>query len=430
MLFSKLKLPTIAESAVKYTAANFLNAVVPILLLPFLTSYLSKEDYGLVSLFQVFVMIILPCAGFNGQAAVEREYFNANKEFSTYVSNSIFLVFLSGSFILLIGIIFNQQLSRYTDFPAEYLWVVPVYCIFHNACEILLSVWRLHNKATYYGLFRIGRTLLEVFASIYLVTRLTNGWFGRVEGMLLAAALFAILAIIFLKQMRFLVLKWKTEYVRDILKFGIPLIPHILGGVVMVYSDRLFITKMVGLSETGSYTVGYQVAMAIALLQSSFNLAWVPWFYSKLNLNSATVNRKIVKITYWYCLIILSCALLLTLVSPLIFHIFVNKLYHDSIQFVFWIALGFAFDGMYKMMVNYIFYIKKTYIISLITFLTAILNLGLNYSFILEYGAVGAAKATALCMFFEFIVVWWISNRIFPMPWRLSKMQDTLEAKS
>lgn len=416
-LIPKFQIPKFASSAFKYTAANFLNAIVPILLLPVLTAYLSKEDYGLVSMFQVMIMIALPFIGLNSQGAIEREFFNDRYDFAEYITNAIAILSISGALIFLIFQIFGTTISLLVDFPVKFLWLVPTYCICHNVCEVLLSYWRVNNKPTTYGLFRVSRTLVEVGLSVFLVTVALKGWTGRLEGMAITAFIFGGLAIIFLFRARLMKFYWSAEQIKDILKFGVPLIPHTLGSVIMIYSDRIFITKMIGLADTGVYTVGYQVAMAISLLQSSFNLAWVPWFYEKLNQKSASINRQIVKFTYGYFLVILFCVAVLTISTPLIFKIFINKSYQDAIQFVFWIALGFAFDGMYKMVVNYIFYIKKTYIISLITLLTATLNLALNYILISRYGALGAAKATAISMFCEFVAVWWISKRIYPMPW-------------
>lgn len=418
-LLKKIKLPIFASSAIKYTAANFLNAIVPILLLPILTAYLSKEEYGLVAIFQVMVMATLPIVGLNSQSAVEREFFSAKYNFKKYVSNACIILLISGSIVLLVTLILGDVISSLSEFPSELLWVVPIYCICHNICEIQLTVWRVKNRPSAYGLFRIARTFVEIGLSVLLVTVLTKGWIGRIEGMLWAAVLFGLMSIVFLFREGSLIMGLSKTYVKDIITFGVPLIPHTLGGIVMIYSDRIFITKMIGIADTGAYTVGFQVAMAISLLQSSFNLAWIPWFYDRLNQKDDRINIQIVRITYWYFLIILICTLILTLVAPMIFEIFIHKSYHDAIQFVFWIALGFSFDGMYKMVVNYIFYLKKTYIISIITLFTALLNLVLNYFFITSFAAIGAAKATALCLFFEFIVVWFISSRIYPMPWRL-----------
>ena len=410
-------LPKFIRSAFFYTAANLLNAIVPILLLPVLTSFLTKEDYGLVSIFQVLVMIMLPLTGLNAHAAVEREYFNKKHTFATYTSSAVYLQLVS-SIITAAGLLmFGASISRWIEFPQPYLWMIAVYCLCHNLSEVLLSIWRVENRALNYGIFRISRTVLELGLSVALVSVFSQGWLGRIQGMILAAAISSLVAITLFFKKGFFRIKVDSNSVKDIVRFGIPLVPHVLGGVVIIYSDRIFITKMVSLEETGSYTVGYQVAMAIALLQSSFNLAWVPWFYEKLQLNQHADKIKFVRFTYLYNAFLLVSSVALTLASPLLFQLFINASYVDSIQFVFWIALAFAFDGMYKMVVNYIFFLKKTYLVSIITFATAALNLLLNFYFIKLYGAVGAAKATALCMFLQFITVWIISNRQYPMPW-------------
>jgi O-antigen/teichoic acid export membrane protein len=412
-----MKIPAFLRSAALYTAANLLNAVVPILLLPVLTHYLTKEDYGLVSLFQVMIMVILPFAGLNIQGAIEREYFNKRFEFKSYLASGLYILFFSSAMVLVIVIIFRSSISALIEFPEMYLWSIVMYCLCHNLSEVVLSLWRVENKPVLFGLFRIGRTLTDVVISILFVTLLKYGWLGRIEGMVITAVLFSIIAFFILFKKGFVTAAFDLTKVKDIIKFGVPLIPHTLSGVIMIYSDRIFITKMEGLSETGSYAVGFQVAMGISLLQASFNLAWVPWFYEKLELNSDIYKRKIVKFTYLYNLCILMAAIALTLVSPILFKLFIDKDYYDSMQFVFWIALGFAFDGMYKMLVNYIFFVKKTHIISVVTISVAILNLILNYFFITWYGAIGAAKATAVCMLVEFIGIWIISNRLYPMPW-------------
>ena len=411
-----MNIPSFFRSAFIYTSSNLINALIPILLLPFLTAYLSKEDYGIVALFQVMVMILLPFVGFSASAAIERGYYE-NRDFPPYVTNGIYLVGITGGAFLLAALVFNRFLGGLTDFPAEYFWTIPLYCICQNASEIVLSYWRLKNQAVQYGMFRIGRTILEVGLSITLVAVYSKGWIGRMDAMAVSMGLFSILALLVLYKKNLLAGGARKKDIQGIARFGAPLIPHVLGGIIMVYSDRIFITKMVGLAETGSYTVGYQVAMAISLLQSSFNLAWVPWFYSKLNQNDETIKLKIVKFTYLYNVLILMCAIGLTLVAPLIFKVFINKNYNDSIQFVWWVALGFAFDGMYKMKVSYLFYLKKTHIVSVVTFGVAILNLILNYFLIKSFGAIGAAQATAICLFCEYVIIWMVSARMYKMPW-------------
>lgn len=87
--------------------------------------------------------------------------------------------------------------------------------------------------------------------------------------------------------------------------------------------------------------------------------------------------------------------------------------------YVLWIALGYAFNGMYKMVVNYIFYVKKTYILAWITFITATINVILSYYLIKLNGALGSAQGTMLAFFFSYIFTWILSSRVYKMPWNL-----------
>jgi Na+-driven multidrug efflux pump len=67
--------------------------------------------------------------------------------------------------------------------------------------------------------------------------------------------------------------------------------------------------------------------------------------------------------------------------------------------------------------VNYFFFLKKTVPVSIITFLSAMINLVLNYFLILNYGAVGAAQAAVIAFLVQFIIMWYISAKYYPMPW-------------
>ena len=109
--------------------------------------------------------------------------------------------------------------------------------------------------------------------------------------------------------------------------------------------------------------------------------------------------------------------LFLTLLVPFVFDNFIDKKFEKAQIYVFWISLSFAFSGMYKMVTNYIFYIKKTYILAWVTFFSSIINLILNYFLITKYGPVGVAIATALTSFIFFVLTWYISNRLYSMPW-------------
>lgn len=403
-----------------YTFANVLNASIPFFLLPILTNTLTPEDYGLISIFQLILSLTIPFTGLNVEGAVSREYFSDNKEeshFSKYVSNTVMIVVIVS--IIVLGLVFlsGDYIQELTDFPEPWLWVVVVCAFSNNISEILLAVWQVKYKSIQYSLFRIVKTLVELGLSVFLILTINRSWESRINGQLIASIIFVVLAFFFLYKEKLLKRHLDKSNVIDILKFGIPLIPHVTGGVIITMIDRLYIAKMIGVSEAGLYAVGFQVAQIISLVQNSFNVAWVPWFYGKLNEKSEKTNLKIVKFTYLYFVLMIGISFLLSIFTPFIFKFVIGKEYSKAVGFVFWIALGFAFNGMYKMVVNYFFYIKQTYWVSIITFLTAMINLFLIFFLIKKNGAIGAAQSTAIAFFIQFILVWALSAKKYKMPW-------------
>ena len=68
-------------------------------------------------------------------------------------------------------------------------------------------------------------------------------------------------------------------------------------------------------------------------------------------------------------------------------------------------------------MANYILYEKKTYILSALTFCSALVNLGLNYWWIHKWGTIGAAYASVASLLL-FLFSWLLAHRVHPMPWQ------------
>ena len=59
-----------------YTFVGFLNAGVGFLILPILTHYLTPEDYGIISLMNTYVQILMPIIGLSTASYISVEYYN------------------------------------------------------------------------------------------------------------------------------------------------------------------------------------------------------------------------------------------------------------------------------------------------------------------------------------------------------------------
>ena len=404
------------KSIGSYTLVNIINKGIPFLLLPVLTNYLTTEDFGLLTNIESLIVIAVALIGINFSSAVTRQFVKKNVELKKYVSTVFRIVLVSFGIVSILFSSFTQVICEWTAIPKDVLYAISIFALLDNLMEVVLALWRMEDKPFKYGAFRISRTLVEVIITLTFVVGLKYNWQGRFYGLYIAGACSGIFALFYLVSNKYLNSGFKKIYKTHFLKFGLPLIPHTISGVVIMYSDKLIITKYLGIGENGIYSVAFTIGMAISLLQNSFNQAWVPWLFKKLALGIEAEKKKLVKITYLYMIGMLIMAFLLWLITPLIY-LFLGEDFLEGMSVVAIIGMGFAFNGMYKMMVNYIFYSEKTQVISFITIGVAILNVSLSIYLIQDYGIMGTAYASSISFFVQFIVTWYISNRIFPMPW-------------
>lgn len=401
-----------------YVLANVASASPPFLLLPFLTRSLSQEDYGLVSMFQVLLVIATPFLGLNFHGAISKKFFDlSSDEHAQYVGSSLRLLLGVLGILAVCSLVASCFFKTIFKLSSSWLIIVVLAAFAQAVCNIVLVNMQVRGHAVRYGVFRFCQTLADLLLSFLLVVNLNLSWRGRVLGQFVALLVFAAIGVGILAKWNWIKRSDSKEYARHALSFGLPLIPHALGSVLIAVSDRMFITTLVGVQEMGVYTVGFQVAAAMAMLLNSFNEAWIPWLFSRLNDQRSELRSEIVKVTYLGFLLLLAIALGLGWGAPLIFRVFVGAKFEAGARFVIWLALGHAFSGMYRMVVGYLFYTEKTGRLSIVTMSTALFNIMLSYFLIRSQGSIGAAQATMFANFTAFVLTWIMAAKAFKMPW-------------
>ncbi len=410
------------RSAGVYTVTNILSNAIPFLLLPIFTRYLTPQDYGIVAMFTVVIGMVSVFIGLSVNGAIARQYYEKDSvDFSAYMGNCLYILIGSTIVVAIAFLLFPGFISKYTAIPVNWLWAVIVSSIAQFIIAVTLLIWQVEVKPIKYGLFQIFLTLSNIGLSVFFIVFLKMNWSGRINAQVISTSIFAFFGLIILFKNHYIKFKFNKKYLKNALSFGVPLIPHSFGGLAMTMMGRLLVTNMVGVAETGIYTVGVQVGTIISLLASSFNSAYFPWLFSQLKKESVSIKLKIVKLTYFYYVAILLLAILLSLFAPWFLNFFLGKNFITASKFVIWIALGAAFNGMYFMVTNYIFYTQKTYLLTWGTFITSAFSFVITYFLIKLNGSIGAAQGMAISFFMLFVLTWVFSSKVYKMPWFFKK---------
>lgn len=406
-----------------YLFSNILNGVIPFILLPILTRYLSPSEYGEVAMFQTLLGALGAFVGITFVGAAGRKYYDDDikqSELAEFIGSCIQLVLIFSLIVLSIFFLFQNQLSEWVGIKSEYiLWAVLV-----ASCTVIIRIrlgqWQVQKKAIKYGVLQISQSLFNMLLSLLLVVVLLKGAEGRINAQIIISLIFVIVALFLLKKDKLLkILTWRKDYLVEALRFGVPLIPHTAGAFLLMSVDRFVINKEIGLAEAGIYMVAVQLTTTIGLVFDAINKAYVPWLFEKLKADQYKEKRKIVKLTYiWFFLIILG-VMLVFLIGPQLVVLIAGEQYAQAGRVVGWLALGQGFQGMYFMVTNYIFFSKKTGLLSVASISSGVLNLILLIVLVRLLGLEGAAIAFAISMGIRFLLIWWIAHKRHPMPWRL-----------
>ncbi|MEQ1657139.1 MAG: oligosaccharide flippase family protein [Hylemonella sp.] len=412
---------SLLSGSVVYLAANVLSAMLPFALLPVLTRYLNPEEYGVIAMFQALVIGLGAFVGLGVAGAAGRKYYDdhpGKDELRDFIGACMQVTLMSGLLTLVGVVLLRSQVMDWLGLDIDWLVLAVFVAAATVVVQIRLGQWQVRKEAFHYATLQVSQSAFAVALSILLVIVFSMGERGRIWALIVAACLAALVSWRLLLRDGLLRLGgWSSSHMRDALSFGLPLIPHVLGGFMLASADRLVINASLGLSETGLYTVAVQLVSVMGLVFSAINNAYVPWLFERLKNGVETEKHRIVRYTYvWFGLIILSVGLAFA-AGPWLVVLIAGEQYEAAGDVIGWLALSQAFGGMYLMVTNYIFYSKRTAYLAFSTLLSGLLNVALLVPLVNGHGLKGAAAASCIASGVQFGVTWWLASRLHPMPW-------------
>ncbi|TLY91398.1 MAG: hypothetical protein E6K40_14960 [Gammaproteobacteria bacterium] len=405
-------------SAVVYALTNAISAAISLLVLPVLTRVLTPEEYGRVAMFSVVLTLFGAFTGLNVHGAIGIRYFEKKQiDFPRYVATCLIILAVSTLVVLALVCLLLPWLELAAKLPARWLLAAVLVSAAQTLIQAQLAIWQSARQPWAYGALRLGQSILDGSISLVLVLALGLAWEGRVAGIASAAGLIGVVTLLLLVRHGWVRFPGKRDYAHNALRFGIPLVPHVVGGMLLVMIDRVMISNVLDIASTGIYMVALQVGMVLGLATDSFNRAYAPWLLATLTERQPGRDAAIVRFTYGYFLVVCVIAVLLGVFAPAILGILVGDKFRAAAPIVVYITLGFAFGGMYYMVTNYVFFAGRTASLAAITTISGVSNVALTYWLLHRSGVIGAAQAFMLAQALLFGGTWWLAHRSRPMPW-------------
>ena len=409
-----------AQNVSTYFVANVLNGIIPFLLLPILTRFLTVESYGQVALFQSLYWAISAFVGITIAGASDRKYFEISdtQHLSDFIGVCFQICLCLTIATSCIFYFFQAEFSSLFGIAPQYIFIAIIVAASISISQIRLGQWQARGQSLSFGIFQVLQSALIVLIATLLIVVFNFNELGRILAQVMISGIFALAAIYLLykdKLLNFFI--WSPKYIKEVLSFAIPLIPHVGGVFLISMADRFFIAKDLGVANAGIYMLAAQLATIVSLFHESLNRAFQPWLFAKLTLDKLEDKKTIVKYTYVWFLVILASAPIFFLIGPVLVGLIAGPEYAQAGRVFGWLALGHSFGGMYAMLNSYLYFSKKTYSLSIVTLFSGVLNIILLVYFLKYFGIIGAGIAFSISMLVRFFLTWFSASFMHPMPW-------------
>lgn len=402
-----------------YMAAGLVPNLVNLLVLPIYSRFLLPEDFGIVSLVMTFVTFAGTVLGLQLSNSISRLYFDyegaQRSRYSSTIFNSTILINL---LLLIPMLLLGPRLVAFL-FPAV---VIPYQRVFLPGLVIMF----FQNFINFgNAMLRVQERGWAVFSGgiLYLSVSIILGLYGVVfrswgaSGLLLAMAGAKMahgLFYLFILRAH-LKLSLDIPMLWGALVYSLPIIPHSLGGMLFMMSDKYVASFFVGVDDIGLYEFADKFALVYHFMVLSFYHAMSPVFMRASLQNKQHAGLRFGRIiTCWMSGFAVVCLGMGLFLGNLIEILFPSR-FHAAAVYIPILLTAYLFRGLYGFAADALLFMKKTYLIPVISLTAGGLNVVGNLVLLPYFGIMAAAWTTLLSLLSSFVLAVLLSRRVYPI---------------
>lgn len=411
------------KNSMLYLAPMAVSSVLPLISLPIFTRILTKEDYGVLALAQVYATFVSGLSNFGLIIGYERNFFQYREQKSVAQLLYSTLAFVVSAFLLcaLFTYFLRDRLSQWIiGSPSNGNLLFWSFCAtgIVSVKNYYLTYFKNAENAKAFVWCTIDESILGIIFSLFCVVYLRVGVIGLVWGQLAASLIILlILSIIFLK---LYAPAFNREILKESLKISIPLTPKIFFGVIGNQFDKYMIGLLATVGGVGIYSIGQKVAYVVFSYMTALQNVYSPQVYKRMfelpEKGGESIGRYMTPFIY----LSLACALLVSLFSEEIIIILTPQSYHGAVEIV--VILSMFYGSLLFGKQPQLIYAKKTHVTSLVTIMGIILNVLFNIPFIMKWGSIGAAWGTFTAGLINSVIAFFISQKYYEIKWEYKKI--------
>lgn len=411
-----------------YGLASILSRGLAIFLLPIYTRVLSPGDYGVYDLLVTLVALANLVVALEVSQGLARYWMESGDTGKRIRFASTALLFTAGMYLIVCGLalIFAKPLTLLLTNDATYIGAFRLGLAFialNGLFYLALNQFRWELRSPEFAAISLAYAVLTLGFALLFCLALEMG----LKGVLLAqiVATLACLLVSLWRLKGSFRLSFDAAALRTMLAFSLPLVPSGVAIFTSLYINRFALIQFASIEEVGIYGLATRIGGLITLSILGVQAALTPLVYQHADL--AETPGQIARLFSWFVAVALLGCLGLGLLAPELVALFATEAYIGAAPLVAILAPAMLLSQIYVFAPG-IGVRKKTLYQLVVTLFTAGVSVLANWLLVPAFGMFGAAWATLLSSLL-FLTGWfWVSQRLYPIPYAWKSLAACLAA--
>ena len=428
-----------------YGLSSIVGRFLNLLLTPVYTYTFATGEYGILGNLLAYVAFLQVFLTYGMETSYFRFASKSNKPEEVFGTSFISLSVTSLFFVLLISL-FSKQISGWIGYPDQHVYIIwmGITVALDAITAIPFAKLRLQQRPIKFVVFKTLNICINVFLNLFWILLCPRVLAHNPESFLryfyspsigigyaflsyLIASVVTLL--LFLPDLGIKKLIFNKERLREMLKYGWPILVVGIAGMVTLNIDKILIPELLSngkdpMSELGIYTANGKLAILMTLFIQAFRFSFEPFLFSHYkNEESKKVYSMIMNYFVIFGLLIFIGVLLY--IEPLRYFIGSSKLgYHDleGLKIVPWLLMGNLFMGMFYTQSLWYKLTDQTHFGATFSIIGGLITLFINILFLPKIGYMASAIAFFVSSLITTLISYYYGQKYFPVKYDLKKI--------
>ncbi len=361
----------LVQNTIILTVGKICIHCVSFFLLPLYTSVLDTSEYGIFDLLITYSTIIIPIVNWQLDQGLFRfliDYRTEPEKQAELFSTSLAATLVHAAVYILLFILLKPLIQ------IPYAYFLLIYVVL-NLFSMLLQqlMWGLGDYKKY-AMSAIISAVTVILLNIVTLTVFHMGVAGLLWSYLLSQAGLSIYIFLAAKVWRYCSFrKVNLQLLKNLYGYATPLVPNSLAWWAATASDRVVISKVLGIAANGIYTVANKFPSLFINFYNTVNLSWVEWV--SLHFHEPDRDDFLSETVTQMFRLFASLCFAVAAAMPLLYEVMIHDNYREGYNQVILLLYAMLLRVLLGLYSSVYVAQKKTKVIACTTLATAVINL-------------------------------------------------------